>query len=287
LSIGIEKRDVCSYCGKVIDGLPYKCHYCEETFCPEHRLPENHFCMRMPRRSWDTYRERKIGIKVPLTWNIAKKFAFSIFLIGVIMFWISLLAPYLKWSSPEWIREISIRVAEGGVMIFCGVIMFDFIFWKLRRRRYFVGHLTPKLVKAIFWISVSTIFSWGVLEGYVNTVTCLSAVTLAAYLDYRIFKKLARATNRIHSDEGLYGMMILAGFISLGSLIGAFELWLYCSWLPFFSVINYNPFGGYIPLEGTALLSLFFLAFLAGLTFVGGFLEFRFMRRVGIIIFPR
>lgn len=243
-------------------------------------MPESHFCMTIPRR-------RKIGIKVPSTWNIAKKFAFSIFLIGVIMFWISLLAPYLKWSSPEWIREISIRVAEGGVMIFCGVIMFDFIFWKLRRRRYFVGRLTPKLVKAIFWISVSTIFFWGVLEGYVNTATCLSAVTLAVYLDYRIFKKLSRTTSRIHSDEGLYGMMILAGFISVGSFIGVFSLWIYAVCLPFDFATGYNPLGGYIPLEGTALLSLFFLAFLAGLTFVGGFLEFRFMRRAGIIIFPR
>jgi len=33
----------CSYCGKE-DMLPYKCSYCEKSFCSQHRLPENHEC---------------------------------------------------------------------------------------------------------------------------------------------------------------------------------------------------------------------------------------------------
>ena len=31
-------------CDEVLDYLPFKCRYCEGTFCKKHRLPENHQC---------------------------------------------------------------------------------------------------------------------------------------------------------------------------------------------------------------------------------------------------
>lgn len=34
----------CYFCGRQIKGLPYVCRRCGETFCPDHRLPENHNC---------------------------------------------------------------------------------------------------------------------------------------------------------------------------------------------------------------------------------------------------
>ncbi|MGQ9514010.1 MAG: AN1-type zinc finger domain-containing protein [Thermoproteota archaeon] len=34
----------CSECGKKVI-LTYRCHYCGEVFCEEHRLPERHNCM--------------------------------------------------------------------------------------------------------------------------------------------------------------------------------------------------------------------------------------------------
>lgn len=33
----------CARCGLEVD-LPFKCNYCEQFYCPEHRLPENHDC---------------------------------------------------------------------------------------------------------------------------------------------------------------------------------------------------------------------------------------------------
>ena len=33
----------CATCGADVD-LPFKCNYCENYYCPEHRLPENHDC---------------------------------------------------------------------------------------------------------------------------------------------------------------------------------------------------------------------------------------------------
>ena len=34
----------CSYCGREIDHIPFKCNYCGLTFCREHRLPSAHGC---------------------------------------------------------------------------------------------------------------------------------------------------------------------------------------------------------------------------------------------------
>ena len=34
----------CSFCGRNIIDLPFKCHYCHKTFCSDHRLPEEHHC---------------------------------------------------------------------------------------------------------------------------------------------------------------------------------------------------------------------------------------------------
>jgi len=34
----------CEYCGQEIGYLPFKCKYCNGTFCKKHRLPENHEC---------------------------------------------------------------------------------------------------------------------------------------------------------------------------------------------------------------------------------------------------
>ncbi len=37
----------CHFCGQEKDGLPFKCNYCGELFCGDHRLPENHACPRV------------------------------------------------------------------------------------------------------------------------------------------------------------------------------------------------------------------------------------------------
>ena len=37
----------CHFCGKEEPGLPFRCNYCGESFCSEHRHPENHACPRV------------------------------------------------------------------------------------------------------------------------------------------------------------------------------------------------------------------------------------------------
>jgi Zn-dependent protease len=37
----------CHYCEQEKPGLPFRCNYCGEYFCSDHRLPENHACPRV------------------------------------------------------------------------------------------------------------------------------------------------------------------------------------------------------------------------------------------------
>jgi Zn-dependent protease len=37
----------CHYCERQVAGLPFRCNYCGNFFCPDHRLPENHACARI------------------------------------------------------------------------------------------------------------------------------------------------------------------------------------------------------------------------------------------------
>ena len=41
----------CYYCGKEVF-LPYKCKFCNLTFCDDHRLPEEHNCLKLPPPRW-------------------------------------------------------------------------------------------------------------------------------------------------------------------------------------------------------------------------------------------
>jgi len=43
---------ICHYCGKEVE-LPFRCSYCNLTFCDDHRLPENHQCVNQPGRRRD------------------------------------------------------------------------------------------------------------------------------------------------------------------------------------------------------------------------------------------
>jgi len=35
----------CKYCNKDVEGLPHDCKFCDNLFCDNHRLPEDHECL--------------------------------------------------------------------------------------------------------------------------------------------------------------------------------------------------------------------------------------------------
>jgi len=41
----------CQLCKKAVD-LPFRCSYCGQFFCDDHRLPEQHLCPNLPKQGW-------------------------------------------------------------------------------------------------------------------------------------------------------------------------------------------------------------------------------------------
>ncbi|GFN39466.1 MAG: nucleotide-binding protein [Marine Group I thaumarchaeote] len=53
----MKKIGNCAYCGDSVE-LPFECNFCKDPFCAEHRLPENHRCVKLT-----ALRARKFGEK--------------------------------------------------------------------------------------------------------------------------------------------------------------------------------------------------------------------------------
>lgn len=69
-----KKSDVkmkCQLCKEDVD-LPYCCSYCGQYFCDDHRLPEQHFCPGLPKKSWNAYKKFKSKIMVKMPFKLAK-----------------------------------------------------------------------------------------------------------------------------------------------------------------------------------------------------------------------
>lgn len=66
--------DSCYYCGLEID-MPFECNYCKDKFCPEHRLPENHRCVKLHLIRAKRFGEKKVirGKGIGRQDNIFKK----------------------------------------------------------------------------------------------------------------------------------------------------------------------------------------------------------------------
>ncbi|NLE05516.1 MAG: hypothetical protein GX638_12045 [Crenarchaeota archaeon] len=41
--------DKCMQCGEEVL-FPFRCNYCQNNFCPQHRLPESHNCPNLPKK---------------------------------------------------------------------------------------------------------------------------------------------------------------------------------------------------------------------------------------------
>lgn len=70
----------CEFCGEEVD-LPFQCSFCKGYFCIEHRLPENHMCLRTPPRTplghWKAKKPRELPVfqypKEKLSKPVSKK----------------------------------------------------------------------------------------------------------------------------------------------------------------------------------------------------------------------
>lgn len=53
------KATKCAYCGEMQD-MPFECNYCKDPFCAEHRLPEEHRCVKLSQLRVKRFGERRV-----------------------------------------------------------------------------------------------------------------------------------------------------------------------------------------------------------------------------------
>jgi len=52
-------EEKCACCGDMTD-MPFKCNYCVASFCSEHRLPEDHRCVKLTQLRAKKFGEKRI-----------------------------------------------------------------------------------------------------------------------------------------------------------------------------------------------------------------------------------
>jgi hypothetical protein len=62
----LSNNKFCSYCKFQYDDIveKFKCHYCGNKHCSNHRLPENHVCPGLPKKPQSRFREVHVGKKM-------------------------------------------------------------------------------------------------------------------------------------------------------------------------------------------------------------------------------
>jgi len=145
----------------------------------------------------------------------------------------------------------------------------------------------PGFVKIPLLILLILALEFFVIKSLFNPTVYILAAIAAAFLNWKIFQRVSRIS--VHSDARIFGLRILSVlFLLSGIFLGAY-------W--FLTVTNSFLFFGYPPdfvdklhSLGEPLFSsidIFVLVFAFGLVLIALFLNFKFMRRAGIIIFPR
>ena len=61
---------LCFFCQKETE-IPFQCPFCNNYYCEEHRLPENHQCVQLPEREWDTFSKIK-NLREGYGWGLDK-----------------------------------------------------------------------------------------------------------------------------------------------------------------------------------------------------------------------
>lgn len=156
--------------------------------------------------------------------------------------------------------------------------------------------MIPKSVKVFSLLVLIPINLYFFLPEYLFPITFLFSLVGGIYLSWIIFKKISKIG--LYSNARLFGAFLLSiGMFVAGIIIG-WSSWISNpmtvsgSYFPFFSLFNplydiyftiYDNFG----LNPYQTARIFLGTFGLGLMIVGGYLHFRFMRKAGIIIFPR
>ena len=140
-----------------------------------------------------------------------------------------------------------------------------------------------RFVKIPLLIILILVVEFFVLRSLFDYTIYILAAIVAIFLDWKIFQRVSRI--RVHTDARLFGLKLLSGLIAGAG--GVLLVVLFFMVFPFFWNPFNPPWSPTNPPVTVIVAEIFIGTFALGLILVGAFLEFKFMRRAGIIIFPR
>jgi len=247
--IKMRKEGTCFYCGKIYGTLPYRCKFCGNLFCSDHHLPENHDC--------EGLKEHK-----RITQERFREKAMG----GI-----------KEIRRRPWGEKPRFEPSYPSERTYTGPTPVKTPLRKRFRVRIPRFARTPLFILGPILIILLIEFLF-VKNLFYPTIYILVG-GVAGWLVYILFIKASRI--RAGSDLRIFGLKILSALVGLaGALLAGF-------WMVF---IIYQPiFFQQISLDDPKFIcaSVFILVFGFGLLLLGAFLYFRFMRKAGIIIFPR
>ncbi len=188
----------CTVCGKQIY-LPYKCRFCGDSFCEEHRLPENHWCVGLEKYKKDL-REGKIisrekptkaqpgiasRVLAPLS-LFSKNYSYLLLFIISISFILQLIPGYtellilrpLNIEQRPWTLITHIFLHGGFYHFFFNVLFMIFFAPALEKK------IGSKMFLLIFFTS-------GIIAGIGHSLTSINPVLGASGALYGVFGALA------------------------------------------------------------------------------------------------
>lgn len=226
----------CTVCKKHLDYLPTTCNYCDDTYCEDHRLPENHECSGLNRNTDSGAEEKEKGEEAS---NEQKK---EENIVDGVMKSIKIVKPVSKIANNVWHRVRNINWHKGLPIL--GIIGLVFI-------------SSFRETNAIFkegQLRVDVIFD-GVKPGFQELQTALVAtepveLALTFVLIFTIwtgFRYWLQDLKYIHRNNNLLERLVITlifvivvmRHIDTGTAIG-----FYIDWAVFLSVL-------YLELSGT------------------------------------
>ncbi len=186
----------CDICG-AYELLPFKCKYCNGTFCASHRLPESHDCpglkmlKQRPIGEVKSAARRKAQIKMPAKLPYEGNYAYIIIGITVLVFILQLLLdPWLtglfdlsmgSLLSRPWGLVTSMFLHAGLAHLFFNMLAL-FFFGPLLERRieskgflalYFGSGILAGLVQVFIFPTSAVIGASGAIFGVLGALTVL------------------------------------------------------------------------------------------------------------------
>lgn len=238
----------CEQCDKETF-FPFRCNYCGKDYCEEHRLPESHDCIGLPKEhGWYSRQKKDVDLSEPQKEKRLLSFVKS---------------KPIKRSNKKTSKVAQLLGSSQTRNIMLSLRIWFLFFWIVVGFLYLAERSNPTM----FYQSVPEIARY-ILYAF--------AVGVAIWTGYEVFKKCDYSSS---SDRGIFGLKLL----SFGVMIVAVLMFTF----GFLILGVFSLFLKQDPSIVREMAATFLITLSSALLITSGYLIFKFERKSGIIVYRR